>query len=70
MGELDDMAGWTSSTRGEAAWKEAMEHIASRNAEARKEGKRQRESHERSREDARRAADAKRHARLLNRRTP
>jgi hypothetical protein len=70
MAEHDETAGWKSSSRGEAAWKEAKEGVALRNAEARKEGKRRRESYERSREDARRAAAAKQHAQLLNRRTP
>jgi hypothetical protein len=65
-----DTDGWQSSTRGEAAWKEAKDEVASRNAEARKEGKRERESYERTREEARRAAVAKQHARLLRRRTP
>jgi hypothetical protein len=69
MGELDS-SGWQSSTRGEAAWKEAKDQVASRNAEARKEGKRSRESYERSRDEARRSADAKRHAQLLRRHTP
>jgi hypothetical protein len=70
MAEHDDMAGWQSSSRGEAAWKETKDHVAARNVEARKEGKRRRESYERSREDARRAAEARLHAQLLNRRTP
>lgn len=70
MAEHDDGAGWKSSTRGEAAWKEARERIASRNADARKQGKLRRETYERSRDDARRAAAAKQHAQLLNRRTP
>jgi hypothetical protein len=70
MAEHDDTAGWKSSSRGEAAWKEAREGVALRNAEAQKEGKRRRETYERSREDARRAAAAKQHAKLLKRRTP
>ena len=67
MAEQDDMAGWKSSSRGEAAWKEAKDQVAARNAEARKEGKRERESYERDREDARREADARRRAQLLKR---
>jgi hypothetical protein len=70
MAEHDDTAGWKSSSRGETAWKETKERVASRNADARKQGKLQRESYERSREDARRAAAAKQHAQLLNRRDP
>jgi hypothetical protein len=70
MSDQHDGSGWKSSSRGEAAWKETMDRIASRNAEARKEGRRQREAYERGREDLRRAAAAKRHAQLLKRRTP
>jgi hypothetical protein len=70
MPEHDDGAGWKSSSRGESAWKETRERVASRNADARKQGKQQRESYERSREDARRAAAAKQHAQLMRRRTP
>jgi hypothetical protein len=66
----DEGSGWKSSTRGERAWKEAMEAVASRNAEARKAGRLQREAYERDREDARRAAARKRHARLIDRRIP
>ena len=65
-----DGSTWKSSTRGEQAWKEARERIASRHAEARKAGKREREAYERGRENARQAAAARRHAELLRRRTP
>jgi hypothetical protein len=61
---------WKSSSRGERAWKEVVEDLASRNADARKAGRSEREAYERGREDARRAAAAKRHTRLLARRTP
>jgi len=67
MAEQHDRADWESSSRGEAAWKEATDRVASRNSEARKLGKQQREAYERGREDARRAAAAKRHAELLKR---
>jgi hypothetical protein len=70
MALQDDGSTWKSSTRGEQAWKEAQERVASRNAEARKTGKREREEYERGREDARQAAAARRHAELLRRRTP
>jgi hypothetical protein len=70
MAEHEDGAGWKSSSRGETAWREARERVASRNADARKQGKQRRETYERSREEARRAAEAKRHAQLLKRRTP
>jgi hypothetical protein len=69
MTQQDDGSGWKSSTRGEQAWKEARERIASRNAEARKAGKREREAYERSRENARQAAELKRDAQLLRRRS-
>lgn len=67
MTKQDDGAGWKSSTRGEQAWKEAMEDVASRNAEARKAGKRRREEYERGREDLRRAAAVRRHEQLMSR---
>jgi hypothetical protein len=70
MAEQDDGSSWKSSTRGEQAWKEARERVASRNAEARKTGKRDREAYERGRESARQAAAARRHAQLLRRRMP
>ena len=61
--------GWQSSCRGERAWKEAVEDLASRNAEARKAGRVEREAYERGREEARRAAAAERRSKLLARRT-
>jgi hypothetical protein len=70
MAEQDDSSTWKPSTRGEAAWKEAMERVASRNAQARRTGKSEREAFEQGRDDLRRAAAARRHQRLINRRTP
>jgi hypothetical protein len=70
MAEPGDVTDWTSSTRGGAAWKEATERVASRNSEARKQGKQQREALEKDRRDTRRAAEAKQHAQLLKRRSP
>jgi hypothetical protein len=61
---------WKPSTRGEQAWKEATERVASRNAEVRKAGKIEREAYERQRAAARHAAAAKRDAALRVRRTP
>ena len=58
---------WQSSTRGEQAWKEATEAVASRNADACKAGRLEREAYERGREDARRSAAAKRDAKLRKR---
>jgi hypothetical protein len=69
MAEQDDGSGWKSSTRGEQAWKEAMEHVASRNAQARKAGKLEREEYEREREGVRRAAAARRQAQHRDRTT-
>jgi hypothetical protein len=65
MTKQDDGYDWKSSSRGEQAWKEAREHIASRNAQARKAGRLEREAYERGREDVRRSTEAKRHARLV-----
>jgi hypothetical protein len=54
-----------SNARGEAAWKQATEEVAARNRRAQKVGREQREAYERERNDARRAAEARAHARLL-----
>jgi hypothetical protein len=62
--------GWTSSTTGDKAWKEATDEIASRNAAARKAGRQEREEYERRRDETRDAEAAKRHAKLLKRRLP
>jgi hypothetical protein len=70
MAEHDGGAGWTSSTRGEAAWKETRERIASRNADARKQGKQRREAYEQTREEARRVTAARQRAELLKRPLP
>jgi len=67
MTEQDEGSGWKSSARGEQAWKEARERVASRNAESRKIAKSRRQAHEREREDLRRAAEQRRHAQLLKR---
>jgi hypothetical protein len=61
---------WQSSTRGEQAWKEATDRVASRNADARKTGRLEREAYERSRDEARRSAAAERNAKLRKRRLP
>jgi hypothetical protein len=53
-----------SSARGEAAWRQAMEEVALRNRRAQKLGREQREAYDRERRDARRAAEARAHARL------
>ena len=67
MTDQDDSSTWKSSSRGEQAWKEERERVASRNAEARKLGKVEREAYERGREIVRQTAAAKSHADLVNR---
>src|ERR687891_1180798 len=59
MAEQGDGSGWKSSSRGEKAWKEATERVASRNAEARKAGRVRRGADERGRGDSRPAARGK-----------
>jgi hypothetical protein len=71
MAVRDDDSNWKSSeARGERAWKEATDLVATRNVAAQKAGKQEREAYERQRDQARRAASADRHARLMKRRTP
>jgi hypothetical protein len=70
MAENGDGSTWKPSTRGEQAWKEEMEQVASRNAAARKAGKLEREASERGRDNLLRAAAERRHAQQVNRRTP
>ena len=55
---------WTSSTRGDRAWKEETDRVASRNADARKAGRIEREAYERQRDEARHVAEAERSAKL------
>jgi hypothetical protein len=57
--------GPASSARGEAAWREATEEVAVRNRRAQKLGREEREAYERDRSDARRAAEARAHSRLV-----
>jgi hypothetical protein len=54
-----------TSARGEAAWKQATEDVAARNRRAQKAGREEREAYERERNDSRRAAEARAHARLV-----
>jgi hypothetical protein len=61
---------WESSSRGERAWKETTDRVASRNADARKTGRLEREEYERGREEARRSAAAEREAKFRKRRIP
>jgi hypothetical protein len=70
MAKQEDGSEWKTSTRGEQAWKEERERIASRNADTRRSGKQERETYERNRETARNEALAKRRAESLRRRTP
>jgi hypothetical protein len=54
------------TTRGEAAWKAQKERVSERNAQARKAGKQRREAYEQGRADARRDAERRRLATLLD----
>jgi hypothetical protein len=65
MSNDDGGSDWKGSARGDAAWKETMERVASRNVAARKSGKQRRETYEQERADARQSAEARRHAKLL-----
>ena len=67
MDKQDIPSGWSSSSRGDRAWKEDTDRVATRNAEARKAGRIERESYERQRDEARRAAAAEREAKMLKR---
>jgi hypothetical protein len=60
MPNQDEASSWKPSTRGDQAWKEATDRIASRNAEARKAGRLEREEYESKRNDARRRANLRR----------
>ena len=51
--------------RGEAAWKEAKERVAERNAKARKEGKQQRQNYERKKAEERQRAEQRQMAQAL-----
>jgi hypothetical protein len=61
---------WESSTHGERAWKEATDRVASRNHDAQKTGRAERETYERGRAEARRSAAAERDAKLRKQRIP
>jgi hypothetical protein len=63
-------SGFTPSTRGDAAWQEARDRVASRNADARKSGKVERETYERERAAMKHAAAARRQGKVSGRRTP
>jgi hypothetical protein len=67
MTKQDIPSGWSSSSRGERAWKEDTDRVADRNAEARKAGRIEREAYERQRDDARRTAAAEREAKFRKR---
>jgi hypothetical protein len=64
MPNQDEASSWKPSTRGEQAWKEATDRVASRNAEARKAGRLEREEYERQREGLRRSAEQRRLTKL------
>jgi len=62
-----DSPDWKTSARGESAWKETRERVATRNAEVSKTSKVVRDRYDRERADVRRAAAVKRDAHLLKR---
>lgn len=62
MAGQGDMADWKSSARGESAWKETRDGVATRNDAVRKSGKIEREDYERDRESTKQAAAARRRA--------
>ena len=72
MAAQDDGTTFRSSeARGERAWKEATDRVATRNVAAQKAGKQEREAYEKVRDNARRANAAARDAHLTKqRRTP
>ncbi len=59
-----DDGGWKSAARGESAWKEERDEVATRNDAAQKAGKLEREEYTRERTAARKAEEARRHASL------
>jgi hypothetical protein len=67
LSEQEDQGSWQSSARGEAAWKEATEAVATRNQQAHRAGKEERVTYERNRADTLRAAEERRRAELLAR---
>jgi hypothetical protein len=67
MPGLEDGAGWKSAARGESAWKEQRDQVATRNEAARKAGKLRREEYARERDAVRQAEEARRRASLLDR---
>ena len=69
-GQDDGSTFRSSEARGERAWKEATDQIASRNVATQKAGKQEREEYERGRDKVRRASAAARDAELMKRRTP
>ncbi len=68
MSALDEGGAWKSTARGESAWKEQRDEVATRNEAAQKAGKLRRQEYTREREAARQAEEARRHASLLGRR--
>jgi hypothetical protein len=65
MEELPEQNPLASHARGEAAWREAQDRVAQRNAQARKAGKQRREALERNRVEHRRALEDAEMAGLL-----
>lgn len=65
MDDSPDTPDQTPSLRGDAAWRNAKDRVAERNAAASKAGKAEREAHEREREVQRQGAENREMARFL-----
>ena len=68
MSGPEEVGGWKSAARGESAWKEERDQVATRNEAAQKAGKLERAEYVRGREAARHAEEARRQASLIGRR--
>lgn len=67
MSGPEDGGGWKSAARGESAWKEQRDQVATRNEAAQKAGKLRREEYAREREAVRQAAEKRRQKSLMGR---
>jgi hypothetical protein len=68
MSGPEDGGGWKSAARGESAWKEQRDQVATRNEAAQKAGKLEREEYAREREAVRQADEKRRQKALVGRR--
>jgi hypothetical protein len=65
MSDSPDNQEQTPSLRGDAAWRDAKDRVAERNAAATKAGKAEREEFERAKEAQRQGAESREMARFL-----